>query len=786
MPRRRGARKRKKTKTPNGGSLPNSKSNPHKKQRADSWTPWVTENKLFEEYYVKQPFMKEGDFVPFLAALREELPTTIRVNEAGQFCDLVKGKFAEFAENLKGVSYKPSPEAASEVMVDPPHPVPWFPANGRLNSGEASTYSAWQFSLPRRFLNQKEATLEFRNFLIMHHALGTVSRQEVVSMIPPLFMDVQPHHSILDMCAAPGSKTTQLIEHLHQMGSTGNTVPTGFVIANDAEPQRCHTLATQLKRTGSPCILVTNHRAQFFPLLYTSGIIEDEKGIPAPQQLLFDRILCDVPCGGDGTMRKNPDIWVKWNPLQCISLHRIQSQILWRAFEILKVGGRIVYSTCSLNPIEDEAVIAGVLVKANGALRLVDVGDQLPELKRRSGITSWRVMDKSGQWYDKHEQLPEHLKKFPESVFPPEKIDQLNIERCFRILPHDQNTGGFFVAVLEKTAHTSRYRRPTLSTQQNPEGDSTKSTTDTKQESETDHMDTENPPPSEKKVETETEIDAEQEPEENEDNIEGEEQDQESISSKKKKQKKALSNPEQFFPLPSDVLFGMYTLPFDNLLARISTSKDGLPQKISYFPTCIKNLTSNPYNHKLKILNSGIKVFQRMGVGSEYRICQEGLTVLLPFITKRIISVTKEDIKLLLKQNDLSDNLLQEATRNSLKTIDVGPCIYMYKDNQSTVTCAGSRGRHSLHIYLRNNEKNLILQALFPEDFIQPLKDQQPTKKSETNTDEQNPNNEQTTKSQTNTENEQNPPNPEKPTITTTQTNPNPDDKIVTEQQNIK
>jgi len=737
MPRRRGARKRKKSKTGQDGT----KSNPHKKQRADSWTPWVTENKIFEEYYSKQPYMKEEDFVPFLAALRDELPTTLRVNESGQFCDLVKAKFAYFAENLKGVTYKPSPESVAEVPVDPPHPVPWFPANGRLNSG-TTTYSAWQFSIPRRFLNQKEATLEFRNFLIMHHALGTISRQEVVSMIPPLFMDVQPQHAILDMCAAPGSKTTQLIEHLHQMGSTGNTVPTGFVIANDAEPQRCHTLATQLKRTGSPCILVTNHRAQFFPLLYTSGVVEDEKGIPAPQQLLFDRILCDVPCSGDGTMRKNPDIWVKWNPLQCISLHRIQSTILWRAFEILKVGGRIVYSTCSLNPIEDEAVIAGVLQRANGALRLVDVGDQLPELKRRSGITSWRVMDKSGQWYDKHEQLPEHLKKFPETVFPPEKIDQLNIERCFRILPHDQNTGGFFVAVLEKVEHTSRYRRPTLSTQQNPEGVETKSTTDIKPEPGTDQMDTDNNPSSEKdpvKPETE-EIDPEEEPEEIEDNLEGEEQDQESISSKKKKQKKALSNPEQFFPLPAEVLpfwnnikelFGMYTLPFDNLLARLSTSKDGLPQKISYFPSCIKNITSNPYNHKLKILNSGIKVFQRMGVGSEYRICQEGLTVLLPFITKRIINVTKEDIKLLLKQNDLTDDLLQESTRNFVKTIDPGPCIYMYKDNQSTVSCAGARGRYTLHVYLRHNEKNLILQALFPEEFIQPLKEKQNTKQSE-------------------------------------------------------
>jgi hypothetical protein len=131
-----------------------------------------------------------------------------------------------------------------------------------------------------------------------------------------------------------------------------------------------------------------------------------------------------------------------------------------------------------MNPIEDEAVIAAILTKANGALNLVDISDQLPGLKRRNGISYWRVMDKQGNWYEKHEQLPEHLKQFPTTVFPPEKVHDLHLERCFRILPHDQNTGGFFVAVLEKTLHTGRYRRPALKNEKQPKEQESKPTTE--------------------------------------------------------------------------------------------------------------------------------------------------------------------------------------------------------------------------------------------------------------------------------------------------------------------
>lgn len=72
---------------------------------------------------------------------------------------------------------------------------------------------------------------KLHNFLIAETKVGSISRQEAVSMIPPIILDVQPHHKVLDTCAAPGSKTAQLIEALHS--GEADTLPSGFVIAND-------------------------------------------------------------------------------------------------------------------------------------------------------------------------------------------------------------------------------------------------------------------------------------------------------------------------------------------------------------------------------------------------------------------------------------------------------------------------------------------------------------------------------------------------------------------------
>ena len=89
----------------------------------------------------------------------------------------------------------------------------------------------------------------------------------------------------------------------------------------------------------------------------------------------FDGVLVDVPCTGSGTTRKNPDVWGKWRPSSGRSLHSLQYDLLSRAIAVTRPGGRVVYSTCSLDPIENEAVVSRVV--ASGKVRVIPCGNLL-------------------------------------------------------------------------------------------------------------------------------------------------------------------------------------------------------------------------------------------------------------------------------------------------------------------------------------------------------------------------------------------------------------------------
>lgn len=115
-------------------------------------------------------------------------------------------------------------------------------------------------------------------------------------MIPPVVLDAKEGMSVLDMCAAPGSKTCQILEAVGGMPakdgeiSGSNVEPKGYIVANDADPKRAYMLVTQLRRLQSPAVFVTSADGQFFPVL-------DEKNVRGTdKEGMFDRVLCDVPC----------------------------------------------------------------------------------------------------------------------------------------------------------------------------------------------------------------------------------------------------------------------------------------------------------------------------------------------------------------------------------------------------------------------------------------------------------------------------------------------------------
>jgi len=267
-------------------------------------------------------------------------------------------------------------------------------------------------------------------------------------MIPPLLLDVQPHHKVIDLCAAPGSKTAQILEALNvtEKNSEGQVKwPTGLVIANDSDQKRCYLMIHQLNRSPSPTYMATCYDASQFPNLRIPG--EDGND----EILKFDRILADVPCSGDGTIRKNEMIWQSWSNKSAMGLHPLQIRILHRGLQMLAVHGRLVYSTCSLNPLENEAVVAEILRLTNGAVEIVDVSNELPALVRRPGMQSWKVFDANGEEMDRTEYVPGG-KLTPTMFAPTPEEDNIKqqLSRCIRVYPHLQDTGGFFITVLVK------------------------------------------------------------------------------------------------------------------------------------------------------------------------------------------------------------------------------------------------------------------------------------------------------------------------------------------------
>jgi multisite-specific tRNA:(cytosine-C5)-methyltransferase len=332
---------------------------------------------------------------------------------------------------------------------------------------------------PKKVIRRFPPFASFQKFLVAETEVGNITRQEVVSMIPPLFLDIRPGMTVLDMCAAPGSKSTQLMELLHigeedatrkvtedikqgtydpsqlpaGLEDYGRT--TGLLVANDSDFKRAHMLVHQMKRLNSPNLLVTNHDATGYPSIK----------LPSPpgrerfnNYLKFDRILADVPCSGDGTVRKNPNIWKDWTPGNALGLHSTQLRILVRALQMLKTGGRVVYSTCSLNPIENEAVIAAAVARCGGSdfVEIIDCSQELPDLIRADGLRSWKVLDRDCRVWNSWQEVEEHRKtvgisglgRLSNTMFPPSK--DIPLERCLRVYPHHQDTGGFFITVLEK------------------------------------------------------------------------------------------------------------------------------------------------------------------------------------------------------------------------------------------------------------------------------------------------------------------------------------------------
>ncbi len=237
------------------------------------------------------------------------------------------------------------------------------------------------------------------------HLAGHFYMQEAASMLPPSLLSPQPGESVLDMSAAPGSKTTQIGSALQ--GS-------GVILANDIQEKRLWTLKTAIHRLGVQNVIVTKKVGQWFSKHMTER---------------FDRVLCDAPCTAQGTTRKDADALLYCSLDNIEKMARLQHALLEAAVHSAKVGGVIVYSTCTLTPEENEGVVTSILNKFIDQLEVLHPAE-------------------IGFLDDKN--------YFEQAIADSIKVQQGTSFPFIRLWPQTYDTEGFFCAVLRKTGPTKK------------------------------------------------------------------------------------------------------------------------------------------------------------------------------------------------------------------------------------------------------------------------------------------------------------------------------------------
>ena len=223
--------------------------------------------------------------------------------------------------------------------------------------------------------------------------VGQISIQDEASQAVPLLLGVREGHRVLDLCAAPGGKTAPLVR---AAGANG------MVVAADRHAHRLRSMQDQFRRLRLAC----------------ANLVELDATCPLPFGAVFQKILIDAPCTGTGTLARHPEIRWRLAPENLRELHSLQLSILLSAIEQLAPGGRIVYSTCSLEKEENEDMVKAALA-------------QSPGLRRAS-----------------RETVAHELQPYLASVVDP--LSLVDSEGQFRTFPGEQPCDGFFAAVLEK------------------------------------------------------------------------------------------------------------------------------------------------------------------------------------------------------------------------------------------------------------------------------------------------------------------------------------------------
>jgi len=233
---------------------------------------------------------------------------------------------------------------------------------------------------------------------------GLFQYQGLSSQIPALILNIQPGDRVLDMAAAPGSKSGQLAAILNQ---------TGFLVLNDSSYHRLQALQAIMQRSGAINHYILNHRGENLSRIF-----------PA----YFDKILLDAPCTALGTYFSTSERYNWWSAKKLDKLSKLQYQLVVSSIKCLKKGGEMVYSTCSISPEENEFIIEKIIKKYPVCVE--DISQKFHS-------------DFENDWTSIHDSaIPGHM------------------EKSIRLWPHIHAMEGFFIVKLKKTANLKEETNP--------------------------------------------------------------------------------------------------------------------------------------------------------------------------------------------------------------------------------------------------------------------------------------------------------------------------------------
>ena len=275
-----------------------------------------------------------------------------------------------------------------------------------------------------------------------YHEAGAYYIQEPSAMAVAMLSGARPGERILDLCAAPGGKTTQL---------AGMLQGEGLLISNEIHPVRAQILSQNVERMGIRNAIVTNETpdklAGYFPAF-------------------FDRVIVDAPCSGEGMFRKDPQAIEQWSKDNVTLCADRQQEILAAADRMLCDGGRLIYSTCTFAPEEDEGSIARFILQ-HPEYHVVDVWKQESSSETKTawrehfdhGCPAWAFTEQGKADFISNEngqtEGSDDSEVLRDKESTKENTTEHTIEHTIRLWPHHLQGEGHFVAVLQKEGETA-------------------------------------------------------------------------------------------------------------------------------------------------------------------------------------------------------------------------------------------------------------------------------------------------------------------------------------------